>query len=96
MLPNCGHHWVTYGPELLGVAAGRYGGALHDGSFDHLKDWINDQLSSLSHELVIGYVPVDGVNDWQYEDHAAQQRLNIDGRCIRTPTMDTLQTSVTT
>ena len=94
MLSNCGHHWVRYSQELLGIAVGQYGGAFHDGSFDHLKDWIKVEmvpklLAYQNQELVVGYVPAEGFKDWPYESHASQQRLNFDGKFIRTPTIDT-------
>ena len=88
MLPNCSHHWVKYDQELLGLAAGEYGGAFFNGAFDHLKDWIKAGTAH-PQELVVAYVPAEDFKDYDYDEHATHQTRNLGSTCIRTPTINT-------
>ena len=93
MLHNCSHHWVKYDQELLGIVVGRYGCAYVDGEFDHLKDWIKNEkpfkFASLHpQKLVVAYVLAEDFKHYSYDEHRTHQKRNLDGACIRTPTIN--------
>ena len=62
--------------------------------FDHLKDWIKDEtffkiVFPHMQKLVVAHVLAEDFKHYSYDEHSTHQRRNLDGACIRTPTINT-------